>query len=210
MSCLTAFLLSLAFIPEIHGLAPAALNPMINIPVSSDPSTLQLLNLSKTTNRADLVNATSGEVKCIGQKYGYNLNKTSCDKVWKKIPTDSEILSFGARTIGSFERPLPYRYLSGKISPVYLSNITPVAANSSHADDGLCAIDVDIMNNFDSDTATNHDISTAAKSILDKCVFRDVTRKTVHESAGGFNPGVGPYQASLTFNPRDLSSFSSN
>ena len=210
MSCLTAFLLSLAFITEIHGLAPAAPNPMINNPVSSSPSTLQLLNLSNATNDADLVNATSGEVKCIGQKFGYDLNRTSCDGVWKKIPTDSEILSFGARTMGTFERPLPYRYLSGKISLVYLSDITPVAANFSHADDGLCAIDVDIMNSFDSDTATNQDISTAAKSVLDKCVFRDVTRKTVHESVGGFIPDLGPYQASLTFNPRDLSSFSSN
>ena len=51
------------------------------------------------------------------------------------------------------------------------------------------------MNNFDSDTATNHDISTAAKSVLDKCVFRDVTRKIAYESVGGIQSGVGPYQA---------------
>lgn len=169
MSCLTAFLLSLAFITESHGLSPAALDPVIKIPVPSNPPTLQFLNLSKIANYADLVNATSGEVNCVGQRYGYNLNKTSCDEVWKRIPTDSRILSFGARTVGTFERPLPYRYLS---------------------DDGLCAIDVDIMNSFGSDTATNHDISTAAKSILDKCVFRDVT-KTVYESIGGVYPGVG-------------------
>ena len=196
MSYLTAFLL---FIPLIHGLAPAALNPVINLPASSNPSTLQLLNLSNTANDADLVNATSGVIRCLGKDFGYNLNKASCDEVWKKIPTDSGILSFGARRAGTFERPLPYRYLSGKISPVYLSSITPFTANSSHADDGLCAIDVDIMQNFDSDTATNHDISTAAKSVLDKCVFRDVTRTRVHESVGGIQNGVGPYQAFLSF-----------
>ena len=204
MSCLTAILLSLAFITEIHGLAPAALNPAINIPVSSNPSTLQLLNLSNTANNADLINATSGGIKCIGQKYGYNLNRTSCAEVWSQIPTDSEIRSFGARTVGTFERPLPYRYLSGKTSPVYLSRIIPFDANSSHADDGFCAIDVEIMNSFDFDTATNRDISTAAKSVLDKCVFRDATRKTVHESVGGFYPGVGPYQAFPTFQIREI------
>ena len=199
MSCLTALLLSLEFITEVRGLAPAAPNPAINIPVSSNPSTLQLLNLSNATNDADFVNATSGGVRCIGQKLGYNLNKTSCDEVWKQIPTDSESISFGARTAGTFERPLPYRYLSSKISLVHLIIIILFAANSSHADDGFCAIDVDIMNNFDSDTATNHDISTAARSVLDKCVFRDVTKKMVHESIGGINSGVGPYQASLIF-----------
>ena len=120
MSCLTAFLLSLGLITEIHGLAPAALNPVINIPVSSNPSTLQLLNLSNTASDADLVNVTSGEVRCTGRQFGYNLNRVSCDEVWKKIPTDSDIFSFGARRAGTFERPLPYRYLSGKISPVYL------------------------------------------------------------------------------------------
>ncbi|KAM0802355.1 hypothetical protein BDR22DRAFT_887592 [Usnea florida] len=176
MPCLTAFLLSLPFITEIYGLAPAAPNPIINIPVSSHPSSLQLLNLSNNANDADLVNATSGEVKCRGQAYGYNLNRTSCDEVWNQIPTDSEDLSFGARTAGTFQRPLPYRYLS---------------------DDGFCAIDVDRMAHYDSDTATNHDISTAAKSVLDKCVFRDVTRKIGYESVGGIQPGVGPYQALL-------------
>ena len=120
MPCLTAVLLSLPFITEIYGLAPAAPIQVINIPVSSHPSSLQLLNLSNNANDADLVNATSGEVKCRGQKYGYNLNRTSCDEVWNQIPTDSEDLSFGARTVGTFERPLPYRYLSGKISPVDL------------------------------------------------------------------------------------------
>ena len=31
-----------------------------------------------------------------------------------KIPTDSERFTFGARSQGAFERPLPLRYLSGK------------------------------------------------------------------------------------------------
>ena len=60
------------------------------------------------------------------------------------------------------------------------------------------------MNNFDSDTATNHDISTAAKSILDKCVFRDVTAKVAYESVGGIQSGVGPYQALLIFQNQEI------
>ena len=126
MSCLTTFLLSLAFITKVHGLAPATLNPIINVPVSSRPTTLQSFILSNITNDADLVNATSGVVRCEGQKFGYNLNKESCEEVWKKIPTDSENISFGARAKGTFERPLPYRYLSGKISATHLRNIPPL------------------------------------------------------------------------------------
>lgn len=204
MYCLTAFLLSLAFIIKVHGLAPAALNPVINLPVLSHPSTLQSIDLSNATNDADLINATSSVVRCIGKDFGYNLNKTSCEEVWKTIPTDSEDISFGKRMKSAFERPLPYRYLSGEIGPTYLRSVTPFAANSSHADEGLCAIDVDHMKNFDFEIATNHDISAAAKSVLDKCVFRDVTKKTGYMPIGGNYPGVGPYSYHdlLTFQNR--------
>lgn len=51
---------------------------------------------------------------CSASRCGWNLNKTSCEDVWMKIPTDSETFTFGARTQGTFERPLPLRYLSGK------------------------------------------------------------------------------------------------
>ena len=60
------------------------------------------------------------------------------------------------------------------------------------------------MKFFDFDTATNHDISAAAKSVLDRCVFRDVTKKTRYMPMGGILAGVGPYQDLLTFQNRNF------
>ena len=112
MSCLTTFLLSLALITRVRGLGPADPNPAINIPVS--PSIPQLVSISNITDGVELVDVAFGTIRCDGGNYGYNLDKTSCEEAWEKIPTDSAILSFGSRAKGSFERPLPYRYLSGK------------------------------------------------------------------------------------------------
>lgn len=117
MSYLTAVVLSLLFITATHGLAPLSPPPVIHVPSSSSTSSiLELLNLSSTANDVQIVNATNDLVKCDGKRLGYNLNKTSCEEAWKKIPTDFELITYGARTKGFFERATPYRYLSGKFS----------------------------------------------------------------------------------------------
>lgn len=107
------------------------------------------------------------------------------------MPTDSQLVTFGARSKGFFERPLPYRYLSGKFSATRIVVQYSSAADISNLDDGLCAVDISHMNEAIHDTATNHEISVAAKSVLDKCVFRDGTKAAGHIAIGGYLAHVG-------------------
>ena len=67
------------------------------------------------------------------------------------------------------------------------------AADSSHLDDGTCAIDVNAMKSFVNDQATNNDISIAAESILTECVFRDAAKAKGNVPVGGSINHVGPY-----------------
>ena len=64
-----------------------------------------------------LLNDNTNAPKCDGKNYGYDLDKDSCLDAWAKIPTDNEIVSFGARSHGHFDAPLPIRYLSCKSQP---------------------------------------------------------------------------------------------
>ncbi|KAF6231455.1 hypothetical protein HO173_010416 [Letharia columbiana] len=171
MSSLTGFVFLHMFITTVHGLVPPSPNLAISVPSSSTSSTLDLLNLSSSANNLQLVNTTANEnIKCDGKYWGYHLNKASCEEAWNQMPTDNQFVSFGARRMGHFERPLPYRYLS---------------------DDGLCAIDIDHMIKVVLDTATNHEISAAAKSILDKCVLRDEPKKQGNTPIGGYRNYIG-------------------
>ena len=116
MSSLTGFVSSLIFIAAAHSLAPPSPNPAMNVPLSLTSSSLTLLNLSDAANDASMIDAIGHNVECGGSRFGSNLNKTSCEEAWSKIPTDSQVFVFGARNKGHFERPLPYRYISGKSS----------------------------------------------------------------------------------------------
>ena len=72
----------------------------------------------------------------------------------------------------------PYRIVTlaaSSMSCAFASHILLIA-DFSKPGDGLCAIDVTQRVNHDHDTASNHDISVAAKSILDQCVFREIRR----------------------------------
>lgn len=116
VSSFVGFVISLIFITGAHGLAHPSPSPAIIFPLSSTSSTLQLLNSSSTDKDVKFVNTTNNLVRCEGKRYGYDLNQASCEDAWKKMPTDPHFFTYGARGKGFFERPLPYRYLSGKCS----------------------------------------------------------------------------------------------
>ena len=42
------------------------------------------------------------------------INKKICLDAWRSIPTNNEFITYGERTQGSFEAPLPVRFLSCK------------------------------------------------------------------------------------------------
>ena len=48
------------------------------------------------------------------KEYGLNLNKESCLDAWRSIPLNAELRTYGRRTRGKFEVPLPQRFLSGE------------------------------------------------------------------------------------------------
>ena len=117
--------------------------------------------LQESTNLTNITLPTSlsyGKLTC-SMSYGENLNYTSCFDAWKSIPRDSDIFyTYGSRkTTGSdpsLDFGLPVRYLS---------------------DDGSCAIDIRGKLRHDKDlvtgdTASNIQISEAAKVVLNRCV----------------------------------------
>ena len=114
MSLLTGLVSLLTLLTSVHSLQPPSPNQALNTPLSPPSLSLIPLNLSSADNKTQLVNDANANTECNGRRCGWNLNKTSCKNVWMKIPTDSESYTFGARSQGAFERPLPLRYLSGK------------------------------------------------------------------------------------------------
>ena len=116
MSSLTGLVSLLIFIATARSPAPPSPNPAIDS-LSSASSSLAILHLSSVADDASLINSPGMVgVICDGSRWGYNLAKASCEDVWRKLPTDSEIFAWGERSEGYFERPLPYRYLSSKFS----------------------------------------------------------------------------------------------
>ena len=116
MASLIGFVPLLIYIAATHSLASPSPNRVITVPLSSTSSSLKLVNSSSVADDALLVNSTQGYARCDGPRYGFHLPETSCEEVWRKMPTDPEVFTFGARSIGHFERPLPYRYLSSKFN----------------------------------------------------------------------------------------------
>lgn len=108
MIFLTKVHLSLIFVIAAHSIDLPSPNPSI-----------ELFNLSRTPAKIPTINLTTNyDIKCDGKQFGYDLIKASCAKAWEQIPTDPRIYTYGARTKGFFERPLPYRYLSGKSNSI--------------------------------------------------------------------------------------------
>ena len=187
------FLPLLILIAATHSLASPFSNQVMNVPLSSTSSSLTLVNPSSVDDEALSVNTTQGGIRCDGQRFGYHLPKASCEEVWRKIPTDSEVFTFGARHKGDFERPLPYRYLSSKFNVSASASRVLSFADFASPGDGLCAVDVNHMNSVVQDTASNIDISVATKALLEKCVFVETRGPRPRVPVGGIISNVGWY-----------------
>lgn len=100
-------------------------------------------------------NVTSEKLSC-RSNWGIELNWSSCNNAWEQIPRDSELHFYGLRADiaagAHLDMGLPIRYLS---------------------EDGLCAIDIRAQRGarlVTGDSATNIEVSEAAKTVLDDCV----------------------------------------
>lgn len=109
-------------------------------------------------------NLTTGEGHC-NVAYGLDLKVSSCTNAWNKMPRDNERSTYGLRTADTtgaagahVDTKLPVRYLS---------------------DDGHCTIDIRGRRNSDKDlragdSATNVEVSEAAKSVIRLCVLPEL------------------------------------
>ncbi|KAL6720962.1 hypothetical protein ACLMJK_000062 [Lecanora helva] len=106
---------------------------------------------------------------CNSEAYGSDLNLESCQNAISKIPQspDPKILGIrGAQTPpGGFDVILPYRFLS------VLQKTVLLIAHALLADDGSCAIDINLGEYTDNeDISTWTEIHRAANSIVHLCV----------------------------------------
>ena len=84
----------------------------------------------------------------------------------------------------------PYLIVISAASSYVTSRRHDFAADFPNPGDGLCAIDVYHAPETVHDSASNHDISVAAKSVLDKCVLIEI-KKGGSVPSGGVVRGVG-------------------
>ncbi|KAL8784957.1 MAG: hypothetical protein Q9195_008823 [Heterodermia aff. obscurata] len=89
------------------------------------------------------------KISC-GQQYGRNLNIASCLQVYRAMSRSPDPKTFGERGTGTYDAPLPFRYLSH---------------------DGLCALDVSHLAGLEFDTIAPSDLKEAAESLIVICVF---------------------------------------
>ena len=83
---------------------------MVQLPV---PTLANNLSHSSTSPPID-TNVTKSNVLCKGAIWGWHINPASCQAAWASMPTDPISRTYGWRNAGSFEVPLPHRYLSRK------------------------------------------------------------------------------------------------
>lgn len=127
-------------------------------------------------------------LKCEGNNYGYDLDQVNCLLAWTEIPIDNEPIIYVQRENSPPHDAavLPARYLSRK-SP---ADVSSPAVLTRFAAAGDCYIDVIHGVRVNQDEATHHEISTAAKKVLDSCVMRDPTKR-FSRPIGGRLSGIG-------------------
>lgn len=153
---LTMVSLTLIFLSAVVGLAALLPNPAINL----QPPTPLLLpfnisssspTITPSSSASSSVNFAAETPKCMGPRYGYDLERQSClDALLSIAPDSTTRHTYGARTRGNFEVQLPYRFLST---------------------DGLCAIDIEVVSGKSSDVSDWAEISEKAQQLVDRCVL---------------------------------------
>ncbi len=77
-------------------------------PVKINTSLTPAENVHNLTN----LHLAAPRVQCDASTYGRGLNIASCQEAWELLPTSTTRRTFGQRTEGDFNVPLPFRVLS--------------------------------------------------------------------------------------------------
>lgn len=97
--------LTLPSLQDITSTEP--LPPRINNTFPS-PALLTPLSLALTSNLSR--DADNSAPVCDGNLLGFDMNRYSCLQAWNSIPISRETRSFGAKSVRTFEVPLPRRF----------------------------------------------------------------------------------------------------
>ena len=82
-------------------------------PVKINTSLIPAGNVHNLTN----LRLATSRVQCDGSTYGHGLHIASCVQAWGLIPMTSVRRTFGERTLGTFDVPLPLRLFSSEYNP---------------------------------------------------------------------------------------------
>ena len=82
-------------------------------PVRINTSLIPAGNVHNSTN----LHLATSRVQCNGSTYGLGLHIASCIQAWGLIPMSSVRRTFGERTRGTFDVPLPLRLFSSEYNP---------------------------------------------------------------------------------------------
>lgn len=110
--------------------APSSLDQ--SLPLISSPSRQANISHLSPLSMTGVTSIPSGGsvlqttvIKCDGSTYGFDLNTDSCMEAWGLLPQSTRSRTFGQRTGGHFDVPLPFRLLSCERSAA-TESLTPV------------------------------------------------------------------------------------
>ena len=119
------FLFSASFVSALNiAVEPAALsaptagsrlsNPLLSVPASNATISVPISTTKNTSSASsDDITLPFGLPDCLAA-YGKDLQEASCLDAWQSVPSDLRTRTYGRRSEGVFQAPLPQRYLSGK------------------------------------------------------------------------------------------------
>ena len=95
----------LSLLPQLESLSTESLNANVSNAMYDMPFKYPGLDLLETTN---------ANIQCKGENFGFNLSRTSFSAALARIWDSTEMLSFGQRGQGQYDRKLPFRISSCK------------------------------------------------------------------------------------------------
>ena len=136
---------------------------------------------SNSSNQSTL---SASQISCNGTLYGRNLNYESCMQVYSLMSTTVVPKTYGQRGTGSYDAPLPFRYLSR---------------------DGLCVIDLSHSADIYFDTILPVELREAAGALIQICVSGNPNQGGLITGLGvnqGLSMRLARYRPSVTCGPQ--------
>ena len=141
-----------------------------NVAINPAMSNANQVNTSDYSTSNKNLTVQSGSIECNSARFGLNLPRQSCIGALHSLPADNVLRTLGQRDKGTFNVPLPRRYLSA---------------------DGLCAIDImNIKIPPFRGSATNKEIFDGAQMLVNQCVVRG-SRRQEYAPVGGIIRHLG-------------------